>query len=127
MNSTEALRPTNSPRIERIATIAALEQGWVDGFYGEPVSVDELNSAIIFSEELQQRGELPFAEIFPNEDGEIEFQWASSKMVLSVHRTFSGEFEYHFKKRGELSVEDCTKQITNVEKFIRKFSDNQDQ
>ena len=127
MNSTEALRLTDSPHIERIVAITALEQGWVDGFYGEPVSINELNSAIIFSEELQQRDELPFAEIFPNEDGEIEFQWASSKMVLSVHRTFSGEFEYHFKKRGEPSVEDCTKQITNVEKFIRKFSDNQDQ
>ena len=111
----------------RIAAIAALELGWVDGFYGEPISVDELNSAIGFSEELQQRGELPFAEIFPNEDGEIEFQWASSKMVLSVRRTLSGEFEYHFKKRGEPSVEDCTKQIKDVEELIRKFSENQDQ
>lgn len=126
-DSIEALKPTDSPRIERIAAIAALELGWVDGFYGEPISVDELNSAIIFSEELQQRDELPFAEIFPNEDGEIEFQWASSKMVLSVRRTLSGEFEYHFKKRGEPSVEDYTKQITDVEELIRKFSENQDQ
>lgn len=48
-------------------------------------------------------------------------------MVLSVRRTFSGEFEYHFKKRGELGVEDRTKQIADVEKYIRKFSENQDQ
>lgn len=123
----DALKPTSSPRLDRIAEIAALEQGWVDGFYGEPLDIDELNSAIIFSEELEKIGDLPFAEIFPNEEGEIEFQWANPKMVLSARRTPSGKFEYHFKKRGHPGEEGTKDHFTELNEYIKKFAHHEDQ
>ncbi|MDO5372350.1 MAG: hypothetical protein Q4F10_02765 [Corynebacterium glutamicum] len=89
------------PRRSRILEIAKLTRGWVDGFYGEPVEVEVLKAALNLSAKIYEEQPAKEPEIFPTEDGEIEFQWIINSVFISLCPQVDGKFIFEQVSKGD--------------------------
>lgn len=100
-DSVEIITSEPVPRRSRILEIAKLNRGWVDGFYGEPVAVDALKSALNLSAKIYEEEPVKEPEIFPTEDGEIEFQWIVNSVFISLTPQIDGSFLFELISKGD--------------------------
>lgn len=77
----DVVDPVESVRA-RMAQLAALEQGWLDG-YGEPIEPGCITAATELIEAAMAAG-MPRPVIAPLESGGVTFEWLPAGRLLSV-------------------------------------------
>lgn len=100
-DSVEIITSGPAPRRSRILDIAKLNRGWVDGFYGEPVSIEMLQAALDLSSKVYEEKLVIEPEIFPTEDGKIEFQWVVDSNFISLSPQEDGSYFFERISRNE--------------------------
>lgn len=74
--------------------LSRLEQGWLDGELGEPVTDAAQRSAAVVIRSMERTG-VATASVFPTEGGGVMFYWGGSPSMLTVEALPDGGLHLH--------------------------------